>query len=709
MTDETPRYRTHIGLDEIKPSRTNPRKHFNEAELTELANSIQEHGVVTPILLRTNPEEGPPVYELISGERRWRAARMAGLRTIPAVIREDLSAAAVIEIQLIENLQRQDLHPLEEAEGYGRMMREHGYTADTLAEKIGKSRSYIFGRMKLLDLSEDCRRLFYAGALNPSTALLIARIPTHKLQAKAVADITDTDYHGDPKSVRASARWIRDRYMLRLTDAPFPIDDGELIATAGPCGSCPKRTGNAPELFDDVESADVCTDPDCFTLKKMAAAERRIQAAGKDIKVITGEEAEKIMPSYSAESRTHVKLDSTCYDDPEHRTYRQIMADDTSGVAMIAHGHKGELVEVVSKKAVADKLKAAGVVTQKAKEKEDSRKTQAKVDLANHWRDKLFRKVRQAAAENVGGDFWLGDFLPVAMPIIALRFLSELGFDRGGKVAGLWGAVGSDNYSRFDAFKFGLPNLSLEEQLLFCLDLALVAEHRTDQYNVEKDPVNLITLAKALDIDPEALMVESKAEIKAAETAKKPKKTPKKAIPVPSDEASYPSKAAQAPDLLRAENTGGATEAAPAADEMAQKNTGEERLSSASGEANEKPPELDPAFVCGDRVRILAVAHPEYGIKPTAAGKFGAVVCVYYSGEVQVQLDDGGLVVVLQCQLEVTERAFVEKVEKTTVRYRHPDNHELCWTGRGRQPKWVEHALASGMTMDQLKTEGMTA
>jgi len=139
---EQPRYRTHIGLSEIKPSPTNPRKHFNEAELAELAASIKKHGVITPIMIRLiNDLETPHLYEIVAGERRWRAATLAGLTTIPAIVRDDLSPAAIIEIQLIENLQRQDLHPPEEAEGHGRMMRAPGHTADAQAGHGAKSRS----------------------------------------------------------------------------------------------------------------------------------------------------------------------------------------------------------------------------------------------------------------------------------------------------------------------------------------------------------------------------------------------------------------------------------------------------------------------------------------------------------------------------------------------------------------------------------------
>jgi len=688
----------------------NPRKHFNQPALDELTASIAIHGVLQPLLVRPD-NQGQ--YEIVNGARRYRAAIAAGLTQVPAMIRE-MTDEQLLEAAVIENLQRDDLHPLEEAEGYGRMMQDHGYSADSLAEKISKSRSYIFGRLKLLDLSEDARRLFYAGTLNASTALLVARIPTHKLQAKAIEDITQTNYHGDTKSVREAGRWIRDRYMLRLADAPFPTDDGELVALAGPCGACPKRTGNAPELFDDIESADVCTDPDCFTTKKMAAAERRIQQAGKDIQVITGEEAEKIMPSYQAESRTHVKLDSPCYDDPDHRTYREIMADDTDGVAMIEHGHKGELVEVVPKKVIAEKLKAAGVVTRKEVEKEDNKKLLARVKLANHWRDKMFKQVRQLAGKEAKEE-GISHLLLDAMPIIALRFLTEVGFDKGGKVCGLWGAIGTDNYARFDAFKFGLPNLSLEEQFLFILDLALISDHTVDQYNVANEPGNLITFARALEIDPDALLIEAKEEIKAAELAKKPKKTPKKARSVPSDAHLPPTEAAQAGDLSRAKSEGGAPEAAPAGGENPLEEATAEEQSSASIEANETPSDGVPVFAVGDTVLVLDVPNPEYGIRSGLAGQGGEISQIYIDGRrspilvvidgEEYSFDPAQLQRIAWLEEKAIETDAKPSISKygIAIKYRHPDNAELEWTGRGRKPKWVEHCLTNGMTLQQLE------
>lgn len=193
--------RGEVRVANIAPGGSNPRKAFDKAALEELAESIRRHGVLQPILLRPWPEgrrwpakeavEGCP-YELVAGERRWRAAKAAGLSTIPALIRE-LGDAEVLEIQVVENLQRTDLHPLEKAEGYEQLMKLHGYAVEDLAAKVGKSKGYVYARLKLCALVPEARKAFYAGHLNPSTALLIARIPVADLQKKAVQEIVIVD------------------------------------------------------------------------------------------------------------------------------------------------------------------------------------------------------------------------------------------------------------------------------------------------------------------------------------------------------------------------------------------------------------------------------------------------------------------------------------------------------------------------------------
>ncbi len=140
---------TEVMLSEIEPNRDQPRKDFDETALNELADSIRKHGLLQPILVRTKPAGG---YEIIAGERRWRACRMAELRTVPVVIRE-MSEREVMEVALIENLQREDLNAVEEALGYRSLMVSYGLTQEQVAEAMGKSRSAVANTLRLLELT----------------------------------------------------------------------------------------------------------------------------------------------------------------------------------------------------------------------------------------------------------------------------------------------------------------------------------------------------------------------------------------------------------------------------------------------------------------------------------------------------------------------------------------------------------------------------
>jgi ParB/RepB/Spo0J family partition protein len=144
-----------IPVDRIEPNPEQPRLSFDEVTLVELANSIREHGVLQPILVRPI---GPNRYQLIAGERRWRASIGAGLATIPALV-ENIDDDTALEISIIENLQREDLSPLDEATMYDRMIREHGYSVRRLAQKLGKDKGYLENRLRLADAPPEIREL----------------------------------------------------------------------------------------------------------------------------------------------------------------------------------------------------------------------------------------------------------------------------------------------------------------------------------------------------------------------------------------------------------------------------------------------------------------------------------------------------------------------------------------------------------------------
>ncbi|MBU1305164.1 MAG: ParB/RepB/Spo0J family partition protein, partial [Alphaproteobacteria bacterium] len=156
-----------LPVDFIIANRANPRRTFDNDQLEELTNSIREKGVMQPLLVR--PSTDPNIFELIAGERRWRAAQRAGLHDVPVIVR-DVDDKEALELAIIENVQRADLNPLEEAMGYGQLIEQFDYTQQDLAQVIGKSRSHVANTLRLLRLPEDVREMVSSGSLTAGHA-----------------------------------------------------------------------------------------------------------------------------------------------------------------------------------------------------------------------------------------------------------------------------------------------------------------------------------------------------------------------------------------------------------------------------------------------------------------------------------------------------------------------------------------------------------
>ena len=152
-------------IEEIYPSDDNPRQIFDDAKLTELADSIRSQGIVQPLVVRQRPQAQGGGYWLIAGERRWRAAQRAGLRAVPVVVKDTTSEDA-FELMLVENLQREDLNPIEEAEAYQRLVKDHGYTQEKLAERVGRDRATVANALRLLKLPQPVLRKVGSGQLS---------------------------------------------------------------------------------------------------------------------------------------------------------------------------------------------------------------------------------------------------------------------------------------------------------------------------------------------------------------------------------------------------------------------------------------------------------------------------------------------------------------------------------------------------------------
>lgn len=392
-----------LKLKEIACSKFNPRKHFDDKKMGDLVLSIKEKGVIQPIIVRKQGQG----YEIVCGERRYRASEKAGKTSIPALVRH-LTDDQVLEFQVIENLQREDVHPLEEAEGYEALLKNHGYkTVDDIAAKVGKSRTYIYGRLKLCELIPENKKLFYGDKFSPSVALLIARIPSH-LQKEAAKELMSDD-EGDGISYRVAYRYIEHNLMLQLKDARFDPKDETLGGKVGSCVKCTKRTGNQKELFPDVSSADVCTDPECFHMKKNAFYQRTIaQAKENGKKVLSMEECKKLFPyqhSDEPNGSKYVSLKSTCYDDSKYRKYGQIIKG-LKDVEIIygINPHTGDLVELLDKAKILALLKKSGVKLKDECGTDKYKQDQSKARKEERIRKMTAARVAAAVAEKVNKD-----------------------------------------------------------------------------------------------------------------------------------------------------------------------------------------------------------------------------------------------------------------------------------------------------------------
>jgi len=282
-----------VPLSLLNESKTNPRHVFEDAALKELADSIRSQGVLSPLLVRPLTENG---FEIVFGARRYRAAQLAEQETLPVRIKH-MTDAEVIEAQLVENLIRAEIHPMEEAEGFAALLRleEPKYTIEQIAARVGKSPAFIVQRLKLTDLVPAVVEAFYANDIGVGHALLIAKLPAD-MQPQALPACFKEVYSGSSQKparillpVRNLQFWIESNVLLVLKDAPFDKRDAELLPSAGSCADCPKRTGHNKLLFgDDLgKQGDRCTDPKCYQSKLAAHVAKTVAAKPEIVQIST--------------------------------------------------------------------------------------------------------------------------------------------------------------------------------------------------------------------------------------------------------------------------------------------------------------------------------------------------------------------------------------------------------------------------------------
>jgi ParB family chromosome partitioning protein len=289
----------HIPLSSIKPSKTNPRQTMDEKALADLAADIKHRGVQEPVLLRPLPGS-PDKFQIVFGERRYWASEKASKKTVPAIVRE-MSDEEAYELQVIENLQRENLHPLDEAEAFHRLYviatkqkNGHDESLKLVAGQVAKKPEFLAQRMKLRDLTETAKAAFRKNKILLGHAFEIARLQESEQQralkwmlerGKDVQTATGWKRVHIMPGVPELKLWIRENVFLDLTKAPFDTADPTLNSKMGACTDCQFRTGNQPALFGDVKQDSTCTVPSCWLLKRDASLVNLAGSIAKELGV----------------------------------------------------------------------------------------------------------------------------------------------------------------------------------------------------------------------------------------------------------------------------------------------------------------------------------------------------------------------------------------------------------------------------------------
>ena len=461
----------NLRLEQIRESATNPRRAFEETKLKELAESIRIHGVLQSVLVRPTPGGPEGSYELVAGARRISASKLAGKEAIPATVRE-LTDAECREIQLIENLQRADIHELDEALGYRalKQLDPELYTVETIAAKVGKSCAYVYGRIKLADLIPAVQTAFYDGRLTVAHALEIARLQPQD-QERALAECFPghrtaasilKDRKAEAASVRQLREWIEREVHLDLKHAPFDSGNASLLPAAGACTACPKRTGNNPLLFPEIRNKSLCSDPACYLAKVQALVQQPIGPLVKD-----GQQPLQISESPSWQVR--VKAPNTLYEG-QYRRAERAEECPTTRAAVIVDGRQAGTVLHVCTDEKCKTHRQFSHYEMSPQVRERRRKIAMAARILKESRQRILQAVRQKLP---------GELARTDVELVALDYFRRLGHDNHHrlfhaygweekKTKTSWGGTSVDHEKLTQAQIRGMKTADLNRLLVLC-------------------------------------------------------------------------------------------------------------------------------------------------------------------------------------------------------------------------------------------------
>lgn len=540
----------------IVASATNPRKFFDQGKLQELADSIKASGVHQPILVRPLPtarleetsralrsnvlawpfaatrKREPIEYELVAGERRWRACQLAGVADVPAMIRE-LTDEQALEVQIVENLQRVDVQAMEEAEGINALITHSHISAKDVAKRIGKSVRHVYQRLQLLNLCQEAAEALRTGTIDPSKAREISYIPDPKLQQKALAFALETEWNHEPKhSTRELAQFVRSNIMLRMDRARFDTASDKLCPEAGACTTCPKRTGANPDLFGDNDGPDLCTDQPCYRKKEAAHDQAAVEKAKKTgHKVITADEARSLISSEHIVNPTfkgYSLLDESAYGiGVIGSTVRKALGADCPETTIIIHPITGKSMEAVktstAKRLISEKRQAAAA---KAADKAAAEKAVLPVEKRPEYRTAWLNASADAVAAKFQGP-------GVTVPPEALRvfLIDAAGYEDEGPIGEALGLPSEFDWSELENRLHTMDAAEVPGVFTrWLLYRAMSSTHST--YDVLGDSGHMLpTLAGAAGVDVREVQAEVKRKMESEDRAKELEEAEKRKKP----------------------------------------------------------------------------------------------------------------------------------------------------------------------------------
>lgn len=373
----------------------------NWGDLQALATSLRDCGMVQPIVARRVVTPDGIIFEMIAGERRRVAAITAGLATVPVVLLE-LDDISAIEAQVAENLGREDLHPMDEAELY-EMLLVRGMAVEVIAQRHAREPAHIRARLKLCGLCRKVRDAYLAGEVGHDVAFALARLPDAKAQEHAAKMVAEASANGGD-ALRV-VNVLRERVMRTLSKAPFNRED-PMLTSAGPCEECPFRSGAQRDMFPELAQVDdYCLRPECWGAKCKATWKVAVKAAAETgLRVVEGKEARALWDTTYAWAPTlsgdaagmFVRADDSPSGELPHHTWRDLVdAGRVKAEAALVAGPDGEPVTLYRKDQATRGLKAILREERKSPAAEEVKRDSYKTEVAEDVRrDRAIRERR---------------------------------------------------------------------------------------------------------------------------------------------------------------------------------------------------------------------------------------------------------------------------------------------------------------------------